>query len=254
MSVHRIKSAITEWSTDGGTGAALKKKEQARQTDLDGLAPIEPDTINDNFACSIPENADSTLQPTTNVHDPDGWPVIEDSESHHPTTEWYNLEKQLNLPDIASNCLLLSPMEIIAAYTSNATLLQVSCLPPTHRRTFRPFGLSVPSTLAPTPAQTIIPHPSFIDIIPFPGFRNRILHSINVIDLDTLSRDLIHDAFSVWGRDPWDATGWEISERFAKTWWFLVDEELLKTTNFWRSQKSENMLVIGGHGDVSTSS
>ena len=219
---------------------------------MDGLAPIESDTICDNFPCLDQANANSTFQPATNEFDPDGRPFVEDSESHHPTPEWCNTEKQLNLPDITSNCLLLAPMEIIAAYTSNATLLQVSCSPPTHRRTFCPFNPSMPSTLAPTPAQTAIPHPSFIDIIPFPGFRNRILHSINVINLETLSRDLTDGAFSVWGRDPSDATGWEISERFAKTWWFLVDEELLRTTNFWRSQKSENMLVIGGHGDVST--
>lgn len=50
----------------------------------------------------------------------------------------------------------------------------------------------------------------------------------------------------VWGSSPWEKTGWEIGERFAKKWWFLMSEEILETANFWRAARGEGRLSMSG--------
>lgn len=47
----------------------------------------------------------------------------------------------------------------------------------------------------------------------------------------------------VW-KDPWDATGWEISEEFAKAWPWVVAgcTELLESTNSYRAKRGEKLL------------
>ncbi|KAJ3527150.1 hypothetical protein NM208_g10847 [Fusarium decemcellulare] len=141
-------------------------------------------------------------------------------------------------PRIDPEFLFLTSLTTIAALSSNATLLQISCEAPT-TSTFNPPDASVPSPLKPTNLQKTVPHPSFVDVIPFPGVRNRILRSLAVIDLEKFTTDLTEGAFKVWGSTPWDGTSWEVDEAFAKRWWFLVDEQLLSATNFWRRQRLE---------------
>ncbi|KAF5013628.1 hypothetical protein FDECE_389 [Fusarium decemcellulare] len=141
-------------------------------------------------------------------------------------------------PRIDPEFLFLTSLTTIAALSSNATLLQISCEVPTIS-TFNPPDASVPSPLKPTNLQKTVPHPSFVDVIPFPGVRNRILRSLAVIDLEKFTTDLTEGAFKVWGSTPWDGTSWEVSQAFARRWWFLVDEQLLSATNFWRRQRLE---------------
>ncbi|KAF4468119.1 hypothetical protein FALBO_4994 [Fusarium albosuccineum] len=147
-------------------------------------------------------------------------------------------QDSLSRPQIDPEFLFLTSLTTIAALSSNATLLQISCEVPTIS-TFNPPDASVPSPLKPTNLQKTVPHPSFVDVIPFPGVRNRILRSLAVIDLEKFTTDLTEGAFKVWGSTPWDGTSWEVSEAFAKRWWFLVDEQLLSATNFWRRQRLE---------------
>ncbi|KAL7933099.1 hypothetical protein V8C35DRAFT_304921 [Trichoderma chlorosporum] len=147
------------------------------------------------------------------------------------------------------NFLSLASTSIIAAYISNATLLHISCTS-TDPRTFSLTHFAVPTSLEPTLLQKTIPHPPVIDIIPFPGVRNRLLRSLDVIDLDKLSQDLVDGAFRVWGHTTWDGIGWEVSETFARRWWFLMDEQLINVTNFWRRQRFEGALILH-NGEVS---
>lgn len=141
-------------------------------------------------------------------------------------------------PGLDAQFLLLTSLTTVAALSSNATLLHIPCEIPSID-TFNPSQVSVPSTLSPTDLQKTIPHPPFVDVIPFPGVRDRLLRSRAVIDLEKLTIDLTDGAFKVWGSVPWDGTGWEVSEEFAKKWWFLIDGELLRATNFWRRQRLE---------------
>lgn len=149
----------------------------------------------------------------------------------HPQTQL------VDYGDVTLNCIFMESIPTVMAYTLNASLLQIPCSPVSQLRTYSPVSLSLPSQLIPTQAQRTIPHPSFVDIIPFPNFRDRILNSLHGIRLEVLAQDLVRDAFRIWGRDSWDATGWEVSEEFANTWLFLIDDELFRVTNFWRKQK-----------------
>jgi hypothetical protein len=59
-------------------------------------------------------------------------------------------------------------------------------------------------------------------------------------------QDLSVGEVKVWGNTPWEGDGWEIGERFAVKWWFLMDEEVLKGTNFWRRMRDERVLTLEG--------
>jgi hypothetical protein len=37
---------------------------------------------------------------------------------------------------------------------------------------------------------------------------------------------------------------WEIDETFARKWWFLMDETVLASTNFWRAQRGDIPLIL----------
>ncbi|UKZ48350.1 hypothetical protein TrVGV298_002573 [Trichoderma virens] len=172
--------------------------------------------------------------PTNEVSATVSYPLVS-----HPKTPPPNLEQKI---------LFLASNSIVTAYISNATLLNLSCTT-THPRTFHLTHSSAPTSLEPTLLQKTIPHPPLIDIIPFPGVRNRLIRSLDAIDLEKLSQDLVDDAFRVWGHTAWDCTGWEVSELFAKRWWFLMDEQLINVTNFWRRQRLEGALIVS-NGEV----
>lgn len=59
-------------------------------------------------------------------------------------------------------------------------------------------------------------------------------------------RDLMAGELRVWGSCPWVETGWEISARFAVKWWFLMSDEMLGGTNFWRGVRGEAALSVEG--------
>jgi hypothetical protein len=53
----------------------------------------------------------------------------------------------------------------------------------------------------------------------------------------------------VWGSVSWNAAGWEVGERWVGKWGWLSDEEMIRTTNFWRRQRGVGPLAITGFGD-----
>lgn len=76
------------------------------------------------------------------------------------------------------------------------------------------------------------------------------------IDEDDLCRDLCGGIFEdcndldekgmlVWN-DPWHASGWEITEGFAKKWGFLLKgcHEIFEASNKWRELRNEDRLII----------
>lgn len=46
------------------------------------------------------------------------------------------------------------------------------------------------------------------------------------------------------GSVSWSPIGWEFSEYFVKKYPFLLDDEMLQTTNFWRAQRAEPPLKL----------
>jgi hypothetical protein len=112
---------------------------------------------------------------------------------------------------------------------------------------------SCPISLRPTPIQKRITHHPWIDLFPIPQMRDNMLLAGDSYDEYELCNDLVDfcdvpsekTGLIVWG-EPWDPSGWEISESFLIRWsWVLKGcVELLGSTNFWRGQRGERELVF----------
>ncbi|CUS15677.1 unnamed protein product [Tuber aestivum] len=101
--------------------------------------------------------------------------------------------------------------------------------------------------LAPTDLQLEVRHHPYIDIIPFSGFRDNLLNVLNstpgAVDEDELCTD-IERYLKIWGRLTWDTKSFEFEPEFLEKWRWLVDDEVLSVTNFWRAQRGEWPLVF----------
>jgi len=41
---------------------------------------------------------------------------------------------------------------------------------------------------------------------------------------------------------------WEVSQEFATSWWWLLDQASIRATNFWRGERGESPLVLPDSG------
>lgn len=147
-------------------------------------------------------------------------------------------------PTIDNHFLVVNSMNTLSAFLSIGHLLQIPCVQHIGFHINNTLITTLPSSLRPTIQQQIVPHKAYIDMLPWASIRDRIITSIPTIDEQNLFEDLLVSDFKVWGRIPWDPMGWEVGKDFASKWWFLLDEGILRTTNFWRSQRGEEDLVV----------
>jgi hypothetical protein len=105
-----------------------------------------------------------------------------------------------------------------------------------------------PPALQPTKLQRVVEHHPWIDILPFPELRDNILRQGEDYDDSPLCWDLVElchvpsgrSGLIVWG-ESWDPKGWEVTEKFAKNWGWLLRgcTDLLWSTNSWRRKRGE---------------
>jgi hypothetical protein len=126
-------------------------------------------------------------------------------------------------------------MNAVSAMFAISDVLSLTCSQ--RARTYAP-------SLLPTQRQKEIPHHGYIDMIPFPILRDRILEALAVINEEELCRDLQSGDWKIWGRKPWEPGSWEFAADFVHKWWFLLDDEILRMTNFWRCQWQEEPLRL----------
>jgi len=113
-----------------------------------------------------------------------------------------------------------------------------------------------PESLAPTLLQRMVLHHPWIDLFPFPTFRDNMLAAIQlgVLDDDELCVDLIEfaggadgsePALIVWG-EAWDWRSWEVTAGFLRKWGWLAKgcEEMVVATNYWREKRGEKRIVF----------
>ncbi|OQV00591.1 hypothetical protein CLAIMM_06070 [Cladophialophora immunda] len=97
---------------------------------------------------------------------------------------------------------------------------------------------TIPVDLRPTAHQLIIPHPSYLDCIPFPHFRSMAIYLSSVRKLDHMSLflDLMHDGMVCWGRErangysgrsmrdgvAWNKRSWEVRRWFWRKWSWIA--------------------------------
>lgn len=116
-------------------------------------------------------------------------------------------------------------------------------------------GLGIPPTLQQTALQQSIPYPDWIDLIPSPQMRNNAIQTQHLFTNKEFAADLLtgvvgqdnkrNPGMLVWS-DPWDPSGWELTEDFVKKWSFLVQGcyDLFRSTNYWRKLRGEKPLSL----------
>jgi hypothetical protein len=148
-------------------------------------------------------------------------------------------------PSEVTHFLVLHSMNAVNAMFCISEIMQLTCSK-VHRIYVPPANLSLPPSLKPTELQSMIPHHAYVDLFPLPTLRNRILEALQTMNEEELCKDICNDEWRIWGNNPWDPKSWELPESFVKKWWFLLDDELLRMTNYWRMQRSQEPLTVPG--------
>jgi hypothetical protein len=106
--------------------------------------------------------------------------------------------------------------------------------------------------LQPSIIQRTIPHEIYIDVIPFPTWRDRVINLLSLsppgFDEMELKRDLDKDGLICWGSlngrgsgAPWDRRSWEAQQWFLDKWWFIIkDTEVDNQSAWWRMMRGED--------------
>jgi hypothetical protein len=113
---------------------------------------------------------------------------------------------------------------------------------------------SIPASLQPTIVQRTVPHHPWFDLLPIPQMRDNLILAGESYDETQLCYDMkgrgkvCHGkpGIVVW-RDPWDPTGWEVTDTFARDWGWVIWKcnDLFRSTNYWRAQRGERELCSG---------
>lgn len=123
---------------------------------------------------------------------------------------------------------------------------------------------TTPVHLKPTLPQVLYPHPAFLDLIPMPDFRARVITLLathpHVIDMMDLKKDVaFENGICYWTSlgsggnnksaaaqaahgQPWDMRSWEVAPWFLRKWRVLFggeDGETLKQSQWWQRARGE---------------
>lgn len=170
------------------------------------------------------------------------------------------LDYTMNAPRISQLPFLIT-LNVNIAIAKNATLIgfdrTLMCLneaiSPFNQSGPWPSSPNTPKCLEPTPVQRSVAHHPWLDIFPFPKFRDNMIlaQDANILDDDELCEDVAEanlenierPGLIVWG----DASlphSWEVSPKFLRKWGWLLQgcPEMLEATNRWRQSRGERLL------------
>lgn len=210
-------------------------------------------------------------------------PDDEECPSHHPRLRTDKILVFQNsgpdpvnlLPDLRRNNFRLKQVMWVAACVANASHLGLTFADTSCDDANSPFFRHAVSEevakttcqssfkdlkehLRPLPMQLMHQHHPYIDVLPFPTFRERLIKlaytDTPMIDEDDLCHDLENDGIICWGSSlgggsvatgsgaPWDIRSWEAQPWFLRKWWILIggtDGELYKQTQWWCEMRGE---------------
>ncbi|KAH8809193.1 hypothetical protein F5884DRAFT_858691 [Xylogone sp. PMI_703] len=181
-----------------------------------------------------------------------------------PCFKYISLDGTVTLPLSPDHLIPLVQFNAFRGTLTNMLILSVAHLLPREcdiaealRTTpLFPSPAALPPSLAPTTLQQSIPHDMWIDLLPHGTMRDNaisIMHMFNHYDIcnDMLGwlnqgkNDIEMTGVLVWG-NPWEVSGWEVTEGFVKKWGFLLKgcREIMAATNYWRTQRGDEELVF----------
>lgn len=144
-------------------------------------------------------------------------------------------------PTVENRFIVIHSMTTWAASLCIADTLELACMRDTGFNICA-LASNLPPPIAPTLQQQIVPHTPYVDMLPWSSLRDRTLNSPTAINESEFVLDMAE--LKVWGSTPWDPMGWEVGPEWAREWWFLMDDGIMHTTNFWRRQRGEEALAL----------
>ena len=148
----------------------------------------------------------------------------------------------------------LTQYSVFRAYLANASLLSLphsllldedALSPYTVMHPFSAITTPLTHTLSPTDIQLSTYHHPYVDVIASPSLRNNVLMaSLDEEKEEALCMDLHCNGFTVWGSQPWNSMCWEVAQEFASKWAWLLDEDTIRYSNFWRTERGELPLQL----------
>ena len=120
-----------------------------------------------------------------------------------------------------------------------------------------PVGL-LPAHYQPTESQQRIPHHPFIDILPWPSVRNKLIWAFSQppqfrppsardpMAVMLLAMDVDDDAEGVRiaGSDGLDERGWEVGQTMFKNWWWAFSRSIIENSNRLRLERGAGALRL----------
>ena len=174
------------------------------------------------------------------------------------------LDGGAGFPLSSDHLIPLTQFNAFRATLTNITILSLVHLIPAHCditnavRTTPLFNLPLtpPPSLAPTALQQSVPHDTWIDLLPDPVMRDNAIRTMHMFRAEDICGDMLGNdgqgrttiemtGVLAWG-NPWDTSGWEMTEGFLRKWGFLVKgcRETMSATNYWRMQRGDEPLVF----------
>jgi hypothetical protein len=170
------------------------------------------------------------------------------------------MDYTMNSPRISQLPLLIS-LNVTIAVANNATVLGFDRALMCIDEAISPFNLNgpmspdynAPVALQPTEVQKSVLHHPWLDIFPFPKFRDNVILAADaeLLDDGELCEDISEinwenverPSLIVWG-DASVPHSWEASPWFLRKWGWLLQgcPELIETTNQWRQSRGEKLL------------
>ena len=230
------------------------------------MQPIQPNTIQPHDEYAHIQSAQQTPRPQSM------FPLSSDHTLLHVVTN--NVFRAIITNwEIINAARVLFPQYISCCENIISPILPV--LPPAEGPE-EALTVSIPQSLEPTEIQQLVPHPSWIDLMPFSQLRDTLIIAAaeRIVDLDEFTEDLVGDCFDelacgevlaletpgqsmnskpqhkdiglvAWA-NPWEHSAWEITEALAKKWAFLFKDcpEVIASTNQWRSLRGEDPIMI----------
>lgn len=133
-----------------------------------------------------------------------------------------------------------------------APILEIAVIsnPQNHLATLAALSASLPQQLKPTALQLQTPHHAYIDMIPSPSLRDRLIavgpanSNTFMTQACTIACDIEDSGqMTVWGEDWLNEFAWEFSASVLERWGgWLLPSEWGQRANFWRRQRGAAIL------------
>ncbi|KAK2740558.1 hypothetical protein FQN57_006062 [Myotisia sp. PD_48] len=118
---------------------------------------------------------------------------------------------------------------------------------------------SLPAHFRPTATQRLIPHHAFLDLLPWPNTRDKLIQVFSIPPhlrppsaADAMGfLNLIYDmedpaeGLRVCGSDPFSPDVWEVGQVVFQRWWWAFEGSIIESSNRLRRKRGERGLVLG---------